>query len=56
MPLIEFSLYEEYLDSYGTKSADFSVSFTVEELGWIQINVFEYKTILYKEKDGEIKC
>ncbi len=43
-----YALYEEYLDSYGMKGADFSESFAVEVLGWMQINICGYKTILYQ--------
>lgn len=42
------ALYEEYLDGYGMKNADFSESFAVEVLGWMQINICGYKTILYQ--------
>lgn len=43
-----YALYEEYLDSYGMKGVDFSESFAVEVLGWMQINICGYKIILYQ--------
>ena len=43
-----YALYEKYLDSYGMKGVDFSESFAVEVLGWMQINICGYKTILYQ--------
>ena len=43
-----YALYEEYLDRYGMKGVDFSESFAVEVLGWMQINICGYKIILYQ--------